>query len=723
MGGKLKFIFASVFFLTLNANLAWDLLKPRRIVSPPIIDGVLNDNAWQNSLMLSNFKTFSPDFGKNASQRTEAYTVYDSDHLYFAFKCIDNEPNKIKATIASRDNIRPDDWVCINLDSFFDQQSIYAFYVNPFGIQTDSRYAANIEDFSADYIWYSAGQLTDYGYNVEIAIPLKSIRYSDDNPVTMSIVFERYISRLTEHSSYPEFDPAKGMAFLTQMAPLQYENLNHYTLLEMLPAFTYTNKYVHTAGNFNQDENKGEIGLTTKYGLTSDLILDGTYNPDFSQIEADAGQVDVNLRYALYFPEKRPFFLEGSEIYNLAATQSSEIDPIISVVHTRNIVSPLAGFKLSGKLGPKNTLAAMYVLDELPTELNQDYGTYAHMPIVRYKRSFSDDSYLGGIITDRETNNSYNRVLGVDGIVRIGKASTVEWNGLYALTKISNELDEVTGHSVSLRYNYNTRNIYYNFTLHDISQNFVAEPAYLTRNDVLIVTGQVKPKFFPESKFFQRIDLDAFSAQTKDKLSSMWETYNYLSAQAFFGGALSARVRYIYSNEIFLNEKFKTGGLVLNLGGQLTKQFSFSLSYRKVNAIYYSQLPFQGNSNRASASFIYQPIEKFESSTAITFSDFRRSSDSELIYEYPIFREKLTYQVNRYLFFRGIIEYNKYRKQLLTDFLVSFTYVPGTVIHLGYGSLYNRREWNESRNMYEESDNFLQMTRGFFFKMSYLWRI
>ncbi|MHB8905125.1 MAG: carbohydrate binding family 9 domain-containing protein, partial [Melioribacteraceae bacterium] len=205
------FILHLIFVYSLEAQ---EQLRPSKADKPPIIDGKLDDLIWQNALSVSEFKTFAPDFGKDGTEHTIAYAAYDSENLYFAFRCYDREPAKIKSSVSSRDNIISDDWVCINLDSFNDHQSLYAFYINPLGIQADSRFAAGQEDFSADFIWYSAGKLTPDGYNIEINIPLKSIRYAEGNHVTMSVFFERFISRFSEHDSFPELDPAKGMAFL-----------------------------------------------------------------------------------------------------------------------------------------------------------------------------------------------------------------------------------------------------------------------------------------------------------------------------------------------------------------------------------------------------------------------------------------------------------------------------------------------------------------------------
>ncbi|MBF8296461.1 MAG: hypothetical protein HW389_3006 [Bacteroidetes bacterium] len=698
-------------------------LRPMRAATQPVIDGKLDDSIWQACPTVTNFKTFAPDFGRDGSGETIGYMAYDSENLYFAFRCFDREPEKIKSVVSSRDNVRSDDWVCINLDSFNDQQSLYAFYVNPDGIQMDSRYAARREDFSVDVVWYSAGHMTPEGYTVEIQIPLRSIRYSETNPVQMSIFFERYITRLSEHSSYPELDPAQGMNFLPQMTPLLYPDVKHFSLLEILPAMTYSQKYKLDVGKLVSDERKGDFSLTAKYGLNSDLILDGTYNPDFSQVEADVGQVDVNLRYALYYPEKRAFFLEGSEIYNVAATQMSAIDPVVSVVHTRMMVNPLVGAKLSGKIDAKTTIASFYVMDEVPSDETALYGDYSHFPILRYKRSLTEDSYLGAIYAGRELKDHFNRVLGVDGMLRVTPAGMFQFNGLYSATKTGAASGQTPGHSIGVNYTYGTRDLDYSLSANDISEEFSAESGYITRTGILGFAGLVRPKFYPQASVFQRVSIELVSAQTRDKFASLWETYNYVAIRPAFLGAMNATIQYAYATEIFSGERFKTGGLQASVSGLVTKQVRASLSYRRGNAVYYSSSPYQGRSSAASATVIYQPTANIETNLSFVFSDFYRESNSEKIYEYPIARARVTYQMNKYLFFRGIVEYNKYRRTMLADFLASFTYIPGTVAHAGYGSLYERLEWDDSRGSYVNSDQFMESQRGFFFKMSYLWRL
>ena len=702
--------------VVVNAN---EPLKPLLTNKPPAIDGVLDDEIWITAPSVTGFKTFIPDFSKDMKEKTVVYMAYDRENLYFAYKCYDSEPDKIKASITNRDNIRSEDWICINLDSFNDQQSLYAFYVNPFGIQADSRFAGGTEDAGIDFVWYSAGKIDDDGYTIEVQIPLKSIRYSDSNPVEMAVFFERKISRYSEQGSYPALDPAMGYAFLTQLKPMFYYDVEHYTLLEVLPAVTYGERHVHQNGEMTTDNVTRDFSLTMKYGLTSDLIFDGTYNPDFSQVEADAGQVDVNLRSSLFYAEKRPFFLEGRENFWIAATQSSELDPVGYILHTRTIANPLVGAKLSGKIGDDNTLSVIYALDELQ---NNPFGEdYVHVPFIRYKRAIGGDGFIGGVAASRELKNSANRVGGADALVRITDASALEAHALLTQTKIDSLNIDNSGYSFGLKYGGGTRDIDYEFTLRDIAEDFQVDMGYVTRTGISMGTALLRPKLYPSWNFIQRIDLEGFSAQTRDKYFDMWETFNHVSANFIFGGRYQFKVKYSYSTEVFQGERFTTGGFHVFAAGQFTNNFYAGILWRNIDAIYYDVNPFQGRGNKLTANLIYEPSEQFHAEADFIFNDFYRKSDDVKIYDYPLARLKLTYQVNKFLFFRGIVEYNEFRKQLMTDLLASFTYIPGTVIFVGYGSMFDKVDWREDK--YVASNNFLETRRGFFFKASYLYRL
>ena len=699
-----------------------DFFKPLRIEAPPAIDGRLDDPAWRDAPSVELSKTFIPDFGREASERTVARMAYDAENLYFAFKCYDREPDKIKASVASRDTIRPDDWICINLDTFNDRQSLYAFYVNPFGIQTDSRFASGAEDFSVDLVWTSAGRLDPDGYSVELRVPFKSIRYAGKKRVEMSIFFERYISRRSEHASYPALDPARGYFFLTQKMPLELADIRQYTLLEVLPAYTYRDGAERVKGALIGGRAVHDAHLTGKYGLTSQLTLDGTWNPDFSQVEADAGQVDVNLRYDLFFPEKRPFFLEGSEMFQMAGVSAS--DPLTAVVHTRTIIDPRLGFKLSGKVSRRDTVAAILALDEAPSGdplWAPGDDKYAGNAVLRYKRAVAGDGFLGAFYAGREYGGGANQVAGADGQIRLTKSSQLGFHGFGSWTKAGEAEGTVDGLAIGLDYLYDTRNLRVEVSFHDISRDFQADTGYLTRRGVAGAQVSVLPKLYPRSRFFRKVTLNLSAAGTKDLPSGLFETNDALGLTLLLPGNTTVQALGRFSTEVFLDRRFDTSGGLLQVLSQVTKQLYLRGLVSRSNSIRYVADPYQGYGNRFTGGLTYKPSEKFDLTASLTYSDFTRDSTGAMEYDYAIGRGRLTYQLNKYLFFRGIVEYNAYRREMLTDLLASFTYIPGTVIQLGYGSFFDRTAWVDGE--YRDADRFLEMKRGLFFKASYLWRL
>jgi hypothetical protein len=695
-------------------------LRPYRTETPPVIDGVLDDAVWTLAPSETGFKTWRPDMGLDMHQRTVVYYAYDRENVYFAFRCFDAEPSKIKAAVSNRDNIFNDDWICINLDSFNDQQSLYALYVNPLGIQADSRFEASVEDFSVDIVWFSAGRIDAEGYTIEIRLPFKSLRYASTDPVEMGIIFERCINRFSESGTYPPLDRAQGLNFLTQTRPLLFEGVKHYTLLELLPAVTYGRTSVAEEGALRAEPARRDLSLTAKYGLTSQLVLDGAINPDFSQVEADAGQVDFNLRYALFYPEKRAFFLEGQEKFALAGSSG---DPLGAIVNTRSIVNPYLGLKLNGKLGRRDTIASIYAMDELP-EGSAD--KFAQFTIVRYKHALSQDGFLGGFLTGRFEGSHYNAVAGTDGQVRLTPAAAVGYHAFLSRTRpgsIEGGGDVRSGHAVGASYNYQSRDWIINVYAQDLSRNFETETGYLTRNGISKLLAGFLPMIYPKSKLVLRVDPIVHFIGIKDKESGLWETTEQadlrfilpLSTSITFGGKSST--------EVFLGRRFGRSSARIIAASQLSKHISLIFRLNSGQKIRYVADPYQGRGTDLTAEATFQPSEKLLFDLTGTYSDFTRSSNGLKEYDYSIVRSLNTYQVNKYLFFRAIAEYNSFYRELMTDFLASFTYIPGTVIYIGYGSLYDRMEWREDERVDVPADRFREIKRGFFFKASYLWRL
>lgn len=689
-------------------------LHPSRIAAPPVIDGILDDEAWKTASQVTGFKTWRPDYGHEPGGQTIAYAMYDAENMYFAFRAFDPDPAKIKASMASRDSIRPDDWICLNLDSFNDQQALYSFYVNPLGIQMDSRFAANKEDIGFDTVWYSAGRVDEKGYTVEMRIPFKSIRYSGSKLVTMGVIFERSVSRTSEGSTFPALDPRMGMNFNIQTQAMSFQDVKPFTLLEVLPDATYSEQRQVQGGRLQRTSSGGDFGVTGKYGVTAQLTAEGTYNPDFSQVEADAGQVDVNLRHPLFFAEKRPFFLEGNDVFNLGGPAQNGV--LQAVVHTRTIVNPLAGAKVTGKLARADTIAGLYAVDEAAPGTGPD----AQVSILRYKRALNQDAYVGGFYVGREQGSSFNRVAGADGTLRLNDSTALGFHGFASSTATGAGPAE-RGHAAGADFTRDTRRMTLYLGALDVSKGFQAQSGYLTRNGVSEVIGSLGYRFYPASRIARRVGLTGTSLQTRDAFAARWETYNEAALGVLLARATNLTANCHAATEVFQAEEFDISGCTMTGSSQFTKQLRLSLSLTHGNAIYYAAAPFGGRSTRGSLTVVYQPSEQWSETLGVTYANFDPASGGARLYDYGIVRSRTTFQLNRYLFARGIVEYNSYRRQLMTDFLASFTYIPGTVLHAGYGSLYEKTRWDG--NGYVADRRLLETRRGLFLKASYLWRL
>ncbi|MBI4911198.1 MAG: carbohydrate binding family 9 domain-containing protein [Acidobacteria bacterium] len=690
-------------------------LKPFRTDTPPVLDGRLDDPLWAQAASVTDFETFIPEFGKKQPEKTVAYMAYDTQNLYFAFRCSEEAPDRIRAPLTRRDDIGTSDFVCINLDTFNDQQSLYAFYVTPAGVQGDSRFASNKEDFSVDLVWDCAARIDAQGYSVEIRIPLKSIRYLHGDKVQMAVFFERTIHRRQEHGSFPALDPARGYAFLPQMAVLEYEGFARPTTLELLPAFTLSRRSVREEGLMRRQPDDRQWSLTGKYGITPSLVLDATVNPDFSQVEADAAQVDANLRSSLYLPERRPFFLEGSEAFNVAATQTS---PLQAVLHSRTIVDPRWGLKLSGKVGRDDTLALLAAVDT-PDPAGGGGGG-PRSAVFRYRRTTSEDGYLGAFYAARDGGPRSNRVFGPDGQIRLTDASLLSFHAFASSTHGDASLESSRGRALGLEYLFDTSRLAVNGALHDITRDFIADAGFLTRTGLSSASVLVTPKVYPRSGWLRRLDPFVGYSSLRDHLSGLREGNATAGLTFIFQGNGAATFQREEATEIFLGQRFRTDRWRASARSQVTKSLSFQASYQRGLGIRYTSDPFQGRVSQTALGVVVQPGESFNLALNWTFADFYRMSTGEKIYSYPISRAKLTYQFSHAFFLRAIVEQNRYRRQLLTDLLASYTYIPGTVLYLGYGSLARQEQWDGGQ--VRPADPFLEVQRGLFFKASYLWR-
>ncbi|HSQ79385.1 MAG TPA: DUF5916 domain-containing protein, partial [Candidatus Bathyarchaeia archaeon] len=323
-----------------------DPLEIPRLTHAPKIDGVLDNPIWETeALRIEDFVQLAPKENGTPTEKTVAYIGYDEKNLYFAFRCFDSQASKMRRSITKRDGCLEDDWIMVFLDTFNEKRRAFTFAVNPAGVQMDfirvEEGGNDNMDSSWDTVFYSDGKADAEGYTVEMAIPFKSLRFPNEDLKTWNIVMARNLPRTGEVILYPQFSRdvpglmSNGRPFLIRGAVERSRNV------EVMP-FVTSLKRGGPGVEAPDARLKGEPGANFKLGLASNTTLDATVNPDFSQIEADEPQIDYNLRYALRYNEKRPFFLEGMEIFS---------SPEIETVYTRQITDPIFGAKISGKSG------------------------------------------------------------------------------------------------------------------------------------------------------------------------------------------------------------------------------------------------------------------------------------------------------------------------------------------------------------------------------------
>ena len=383
------------------------------------IDGVLDEAVWARAARLVEFSQYRPADGRPAEDSTEVLVWYQPEAIVFGVRAFERHGgDAVRATLADRDQIDADDLIRLLLDTYNDRRRALMFAVNPLGVQQDgiwsdgvdagtaggagaggNRFDASI-DINPDFVFESKGRLTAAGYEVEIRIPFKSIRYQSAR--TQDWGFQ--VMRVTQHSGYEDtWTPAvrASASFLLQGGSLKgLTELRRGLVMDATPEFRMGVHGVPRTGASYLYTAEPAVGGTLRWGISENLSLNATGNPDFSQVEADVGQVTINERFALFFPEKRPFFLDGLEQY----------DTPNRLIYTRRINAPLAGAKLTGKVGGTNVAYLAAVDDD-------QFSATGNVPlynVLRVRRDLGASSTLGAAYTDRIEGGAYNRVFGVD---------------------------------------------------------------------------------------------------------------------------------------------------------------------------------------------------------------------------------------------------------------------------------------------------------------------
>ena len=439
-------------------NLPPEKTRPVNVVkfaAPPVIDGKLDDEVWKTAQVLKDFYQTSPGDNIAASKPTEVMLGYDEKNLYIAFRCFD-EKDKIRATVAKRDEVFNEDNVRVWLDTYNDQRRAYIIGFNPYGIQQDGIFTEGQgADFSVDIVMESKGVIEDWGWSVEAKIPFKSLRYTAGKGKLWGFNAARNIDRLNDEFDQWLPDDRDISGFLVKHGKLSGLNeIKYERTLEVVPSVTLSetgsrkrtiplstannNGYdpifnpvgVRDFGRFVNDSIKPEIGVNLKYTLSPNVTLDAAVNPDFAEIEADAAVVTANQRFPIFFEEKRPFFLEGKEIF----------DSPLSPFYSRTIIDPDLAAKVTGKIGANSfgllvasdNAPGNYSLDErsdpsIRRRISEFVDKNAYFGVLRVKHDIGSQNNIGFFATARVFPKNRNFVSGFDGTFKLNPKTVMNF--------------------------------------------------------------------------------------------------------------------------------------------------------------------------------------------------------------------------------------------------------------------------------------------------------
>jgi uncharacterized protein DUF5916/cellulose/xylan binding protein with CBM9 domain len=462
-----------------------------RATSAVRIDGVLDEAAWQQATAIPVDYEWFPGDGP-APVATVALVTYDDESLYVAFRAADPEPTKIRARFAERDAPTDDDTVGFMIDPFQDGRRAFQFRVNPLGVQMDavSSDVEGTEDFSWDAIWESAGRVTAEGYEVEVALPFQQLRFPAMSGVqTWRFMAMRDWPRSLRHRMRSIITDQDRNCVVCQLQELTgFERMETGRNLEVAPTLTGHRSEERDLAEtrFGAADEDIEAGLSARWGVTPNVALNLTINPDFSQVEADTAQLDVNTRFALFFPEKRPFFLEGADFF---ATQ-------FPLVFTRTVADPVAGLKITGKQ-EAHAFGGFFAQDRINNlllpgsqesslaSLDQDVTS----GVLRYRRDLAKGSTLGVLWTGREGEDYYNHVAGVDGIYRFTGSDVVRYQLAGSTTRYPESfardrgepVESFDGHALTVAYHHGDHNWTWNTRYQQLAPEFRADSGFVDR--------------------------------------------------------------------------------------------------------------------------------------------------------------------------------------------------------------------------------------------------
>jgi hypothetical protein len=750
-----------------------------------VIDGQLDEPLWKGAAVFKNFVQINPGDNIEASKSTEVYLVTNKEHLFIAFKAYD-DGDKIRATIPKRDFIFEDDNVGLLLDTFNDSRKAYALFFNPLGIQADGTYTEGKDhdlfksiDFNVDLVMTSKGVLRQDGYTVEVAVPFKSMRYREGKGEKWGLHLFRYIKRLdNEHDSWMPVSRDRSSLLSQQGFITGIEETWKGHIVEIIPTLTISQESKQFRSTTTQDPTRFvnkplevEPGITTKLGITPNVILDFTYNPDFAQIEADQLVVTANQRFPIFYEEKRPFFLEGIDIFQTPLT----------AVHTRAIVDPDTAVKLTGKVG-KTTFGFIGASDNAPGNFQGDerllernrafLDRNAQIGVARVKRDIGQESSIGLVATSYNFVQKHNQLAGFDGRFRLSPTRVLGFQVLGSTSKRQffdpeagrNRYRVGNGFAYQYGLDQKGRNWMYSFTGEGKTRDYRADVGFTRRTNTNLMQQQVRYQSTPKvnsnliSWRLTNISQAYYDWQGRTqnlqneinlRLNLRYQSYllfgfntayerifeeefgpkrSATRAGAFAGDDSERQTRSKTSMVRFVtnpSKKYSASVLTYYSWNEMDYDLGNGLKFLRVSPAALidqnAQLdPGPGNAFFSQANLTYQPTDSLRLSLDYTKSRLKRNDTDRVAFDDNIYSLRATYQLTPFSFFRARVDVDTLSSRVYSQLLAGWTPSPGTAFYAGYNDDFTHRGFSPLTGEFQDGLN--RNGRTFFLKMSYLIR-
>jgi hypothetical protein len=718
-----------------NVATAGDPYRAPKIDGEVRIDGVLDEQVWREALVLEIEVEVEPGENIAAPVRTLVYICFSDRHLYAAFRAFDPNPAAIRARYSDRDKLWDDDWVALVLDTFNDERRSFNFFVNPLGIQGDAiETGAEGGGPEWDAIWDSAGRIDDEGYVVEIAIPFGSLRFqpSGDEQIWGFDAVRSY-PRLVTHKMGLFARDRSNNCYLCQADKIRgFAGASPGRALEFDPtisAIYSEERDPFPDGDFEEVKSIIEPGLTARWGVTPNLNLSATINPDYSQIETDAAQLDVNNQFSLFYPEQRPFFLEGFDYFQTP----------LNAIYTRTLADPAWGFKVAGKIG-RSAIGFFSVRDDVTNLLfpaterssSAQWDAPSTGTVLRYRYDIGASSTIGALITDREREGYHNRLYGADLDLRFTAKDTLRLQVLESKTLYPENIAEAKdqpegefeGRAIDFLYAHQTRSYEFYGMYREISPGFRADLGFIPQSGFRhLDTGYLRTWQQNDPKHWYNLLRVWLGYEHDDD----WDGNMLRSAPGTFvlyNGPLQSFLYgiFYYGKQTYLGEEYDDRTVDLTFNFRPTRDLKLGLRVDGGDDIDYAHRRpgkrlrvspslelFAGRHLRFDLDHLYEQLDV----------------DEGRLYTANLSELRTVYQFSRRAFLRLILQYADHAfeeklyadgrdpvfKHLLTQWLFTYKVNPQTAVYVGYTDNY----------MEESQIDLTQLNRTAFFKIGYAW--